>query len=296
MFNRLGLQCRRGQRCVAVGESTTSDVVRQAIIPLTADHAVAYATKVAEGKPRLATKMVTHNWGNRFSHLMAAIFADCLGRRTYEAVYELLQSVEGVQDLRVKLATKLHKTYWVCAFCVNQHVGICNQVDPVDSTGAQITACPCKKQKCLTGADCEMNKFDDMMAYLKATVPGFSQVVAVDSELVLFSRIWCMAELLEASASRLPQALKLESSVRIERFRGKIESFDVRDAQASFPGDRDFVLSKIKDKDAFNQEIKRLILDPSTGLLAAWLGGSALGTFGATAVDEGMNVLVNMGM
>eukprot|EP00913_Durusdinium_trenchii_P002097 g1936.t1 len=45
----------------------------------------------------------------------------------------------------------------------------------------------------------EMNKFDEMMAFLAARDPKFCQVVAVDSDFGVFTRAWCMAEVAQAS-------------------------------------------------------------------------------------------------
>jgi len=42
----------------------------------------AYATVVNCGRPVLAHKMVTHNWGNKFAHLMGAVLADALHQET----------------------------------------------------------------------------------------------------------------------------------------------------------------------------------------------------------------------
>ena len=52
----------------------------------------AYATAVNRGVPMLAYKMVTHNWGNKFAHLIGAIFADALKEETYDAVVTLLKN------------------------------------------------------------------------------------------------------------------------------------------------------------------------------------------------------------
>ena len=41
-------------------------------------------------------------------------------------------------------------------------------------------ACACGLEKYFAGTLCEMNKFDDMMTYLKKHVHGFNQVIAVD--------------------------------------------------------------------------------------------------------------------
>ena len=51
-----------------------------------------YASAVNSGRPLLAQKMVTHNWGNKFSHLIAAILADALQEETYSGIVQLLKN------------------------------------------------------------------------------------------------------------------------------------------------------------------------------------------------------------
>merc|ERR1712157_505832 len=106
--------------------STTHCVVRQAIIPISATRACSYATLVASNDPKLPSKMVTHCWNNKFAHLLTAIFADSLGYRSYTKIFEQMQSPEGIAALEKKLAARAHVVYWVCAFSVNQHAGICD--------------------------------------------------------------------------------------------------------------------------------------------------------------------------
>lgn len=50
----------------------------------------AYATAINAGVPRLAHKMVTHNWGNKFAHLIGAVFADALQQETYDGVWSIV--------------------------------------------------------------------------------------------------------------------------------------------------------------------------------------------------------------
>ena len=50
---------------------------------------------------------------------------------------------------------KLDVPYWVCAFSVNQHAGICATPPPTDSTGRAITPCACATAKHFTGDLCE---------------------------------------------------------------------------------------------------------------------------------------------
>jgi len=266
-------------------KSTTADVVFQAIIPLSRCHGPAgggdaYATVVSGGEPRLPTRMVTHAWGNLFAHLLAAVLADCFGNVTYAEELEHLINRDrdsALEALRRHVAPCAKRTYWICAFSVNQHAGICAQESTCDSHGVPICPCTCGLEKHWSGDACEMNKFDEMMAYLKVASPGFGQVVAVDRGFVLFSRIWCIAELLEARRSHLPQTLQVLSREVVERHRESLEDLDVRKAQASFDADRELVLSKIRDPDQFNKELRDLLLHPKVGLLAAWMSTADLG-------------------
>merc|ERR1711920_902234 len=109
---------------------------------------------------------------------------------------------DRIEELRQRLeqAGKPLCTYWVCAFSVNQHAGICAQVPFEGFTGVPWVPCDCGTAKHSDGELSEMDKFDEMMAYLKAahrqSGGRFSQVVAVDLEFKLLTRVWCIAELL----------------------------------------------------------------------------------------------------
>ena len=66
-----------------------------------------------------------------------------------------------------------------------------------------------------------MNKFDDMMAYLAHACVGFLQVVAIDRNFMIFSRAWCVAELVQADASDLEQHMMIHSPSALEKMLGK---------------------------------------------------------------------------
>merc|ERR1712014_296896 len=138
--------------------------------------------------------------------------ADALGESEYAMVSYLLDhDVEQLERWIYGLGKEL-ETYWICAFCVNQHKGICggnpyNDRDPVTSDLHPI--CSCAQQKIWNDSsprrndgksiDCEMNKFDDMMAMLAAESEEFQQIIAIDPDFQLFRRAWCVAELATAS-------------------------------------------------------------------------------------------------
>ena len=194
---------------------TTTDVVRLAIIPLTASTCSSYAQLVNKGAKVLPKKMVTHNWSNLFRDLLASVISEALGEHTFEFVAELLSDKAGVEALEKMLRVhgSLQEMYWICAFAVNQHAGICGAnpagtVDPV--TGLTHPTCQCSEPKFFNqdpplnddgkSIQCEMNKFDDMMALLARENPDFAEVVAVDASLDLFGRAWCVAELARSTS------------------------------------------------------------------------------------------------
>ncbi|CAE7670489.1 unnamed protein product [Symbiodinium sp. CCMP2592] len=225
-----------------------------------------YATTVNNGQPCLPHKMVTHSWRNRACYLLAAIFADALNKAKYDEVAELLKTRQfGVLVDALHRARKLDTAYWVCAFSVNQHTGICATPPPTDSTGQAIAPCGCRTQKHFTGDLSEMNKFDDMMAYLKQChkqngQERLEQVVALEKDFGLLTRVWCVAELSEAYELHLVQAVKIHSDASRDQCLQRLFDLDVRDAEASYASDKDLVLSKITDVELFNRSLRNLML------------------------------------
>lgn len=58
------------------------------------------------------------------------------------------------------------------------------------------------------------------MAYLFQQNPWFAQVVAVDAELTLFTRAWCVAELAQGQRMGMAQSLKLRNKAVVSCRRG----------------------------------------------------------------------------
>ena len=112
----------------------------------------AYVTVVNQGRPYLAQKMVTHSWRNKFTALLAAILADALEVEKYDEIALCLSQREfdKLTDA-LNRKSKLDVRYWVCAFSVNQHAGICATPPTTDSTGYSITPCTCATQKHFDG-------------------------------------------------------------------------------------------------------------------------------------------------
>ncbi|CAJ1335936.1 unnamed protein product [Effrenium voratum] len=233
----------------------TVDVVWQVIIPETAARGCAYAELLQDEK-RLPDKMVSHNWGNLFSHLIAALFADAAGHTGFRQVLEWMRLGDAGWDLieaQIQDAGKLDSSRWLCIFAVNQHISICNQTwGGKDACTEQLyTPCTCGKEKVHSGALCEMNKFDAMIELFKARCPKYEHVVAVDDGLYLLTRIWVIAEIAEVFRHELPCKVVLLEP-RSQELLSNVQVMDVRNAQASRPEDVELILAKIPDKEEFN--------------------------------------------
>eukprot|EP00913_Durusdinium_trenchii_P014892 g13967.t1 len=138
----------------------------------------AYATCANGGHGRLAQKMVTHAWGNKFSHLLGAVLADALQDATYDGVSRILKQGDTVSLFnKLQSKGKLDVPYWICALCVNQHAGICAPRE---------------------------NHSDVQL----------EQVVAIDVDFNLLTRVWCVAELVAARDLHLHQAVQIHSAAR----------------------------------------------------------------------------------
>jgi len=266
-------------------KSTTNDVVRQAIIPLSRRRppisgGSAMASIWSGGRPVWPERMVTHSWSNLFLHLVAAIVDDALGEEVYyDRLAVQLCSVEGLREVRGRLeALHAHTlTYWVCAFSVNQHAAICGgfRKPPADpaayemwlqkrfdtSSGQPLPVCACGEPKFFSDdpVPCEMNKFDDMLDLLIERVPSFRQVIAMDGNFDLLRRCWCLAEIVRAWRRGAPQNTVMLSSEGMDYHYRLLRSLDVRECEATNREDKDFILSSIANVDLFNAQLRWLV-------------------------------------
>lgn len=262
------------------GIHTTRDVVRAAIIPKSADKQCSYAEVMMGGEPTYPMNMVTHNWGNLFRDLVAAIISNALGAGNFGPIADILEiDFDGLEGM-LRDRGKLHHTYWVCAFSVSQHDSICgsnpyHDTDPVLQTLHDV--CHCNKKKYLntdgtTGLngksiECELNKFDDLMAFLAARDPCFAQLIAVDGNFDLFSRAWCIAEIAQAFAMGMKQHLEVISPMHLHCHESVLRRLKVEEMNATRKEDKEEILSKIANKMAFNDRLQDMLFG-GEGLLA----------------------------
>ena len=88
----------------------------------------------------------------KFTHLLAGVLADALDAEKYDEIAQSLREHEfGKLTKALQKKGKLDVRYWICAFSVNQHAGICATPPPTDSTGHAITPCSCTTAKHFEG-------------------------------------------------------------------------------------------------------------------------------------------------
>eukprot|EP00931_Biecheleriopsis_adriatica_P024726 TRINITY_DN15336_c0_g1_i1.p1 TRINITY_DN15336_c0_g1~~TRINITY_DN15336_c0_g1_i1.p1 ORF type:complete len:774 (-),score=123.12 TRINITY_DN15336_c0_g1_i1:146-2467(-) len=282
---------------------TTLDVVRQAIVPgsRTGDSG-SDLTTVLVGAEKLRhmrhspgsyrARMVTHCWSNLFRDLVAAVIADALHVSTWDAVAaELSLGDEGCKRLLMKMQASgelAERAVWICAFCINQHAGICGSYGPMPSdpekysvwdrarrdtvTGELFPLCGCNHPKYFSDSPalCEMNKFDDMMQHLRATHKDFGQIVAVDFQCHLFSRAWCLAELAEAHVEMISQHVKVHSWSSLDSHFHELSELKIEECNASVEADKQAILAKIPDLEEFNLSLQELVVG-HRGMMQAWM-------------------------
>ena len=219
--------------------------------------------------------------------------ADALGLETYSGLASELRSLEGLELLRSRLESHgcLEKSFWVCAFSVNQHASICDGFgsEPLHGTaewqawdakrhssvtGESYPLCSCHEPKIVSHGDpnCELNKFDDMMGFLAHSVKGFGQVIVVDKRFDVLYRAWCVAEIVEGNVQGIPARIKVLSPDAVDCNYDHLAHLDVRNCEATSQADKELILQKIYDIDAFNLKLQQLVFS-SDGLFSGWVDG-----------------------
>eukprot|EP00927_Polykrikos_kofoidii_P006979 TRINITY_DN12844_c0_g2_i5.p1 TRINITY_DN12844_c0_g2~~TRINITY_DN12844_c0_g2_i5.p1 ORF type:complete len:293 (+),score=35.56 TRINITY_DN12844_c0_g2_i5:95-880(+) len=217
--------------------------------------------------------MVTHNWENLFRDLVAAIVADALELDEFGIIAVLLENDFEMVERLVSTKGVDMTSYWVCAFAVNQHTGICgsNPQETRDVVSGNLhPTCRCDAPKAWhdtapqtadgRSVACQMNKFDDMMMYLSAKDLHFRHMIAVDASCKLFSRAWCVAELATGYDLGLRQKLKIRSVAGLTLQEQSLKNMSIENMSASCPEDLERILAKISDKAAFDQRVRKMLL------------------------------------
>jgi hypothetical protein len=175
----------------------------------------------------------------------------------------------------------LKQYYWICPFSVNQHAVGCKW----------LCGCTCTvaKNDKLFDEDKEINKFDDMMKYMKLEIicqqknTRLKQVMACDENFIMLRRLWCVAECVEAEDSLIPQTVKIKTAGTLKHSWEKIHNFDVKKSEATDPNDIAMVMAKIHDPPVFNKKLRSLMQRRVKNMS---YDGPFVATFGLTSLLE----------
>merc|ERR1712039_115965 len=108
-----------------------------------------------------------------------------------------------------------------------------------------------------------------MICYLSKYQKDFGHLVAVDEECNLFTRAWCVAELVCSHRLGIPQNIILHRNKDLEldaadqRMFNKLANIRVEHCEASRPQDKQDILAKIPDLQEFNARLQHMILGNS---------------------------------
>ena len=210
--------------------------------------------------------------------MLAAIISDAFQESSFTLAANLLDEDCAFVCEILAQSGRLDDTYWICAFAVNQHICIChkNPYDRDPLTNELHPVCSCSSVNLVDpdgrSTASEVNKFDDMMHHL-VEAGSCKQVIAVDESLDLFQRAWCVAEIAEAKRLQMNQALKVTSKATILQRAQSLANLDITNMRAACDADKKLILEKIENSMSikqFNAELRSLIFDPKSGLLASW--------------------------
>mmetsp|Transcript_106615 Transcript_106615/g.318662 ORF Transcript_106615/g.318662 Transcript_106615/m.318662 type:complete len:282 (-) Transcript_106615:59-904(-) len=259
-------------------ETTTAEVVKDMIVPTTEDLESSWVdwlrqqdaspsgeescssstpTPSSFFRPHSAdssslppTTHVVHAWRMRFADLLGAVLFDASDGKTR-------MPGDSFEDACLIFSEVLDKRYWICCFCVNQHQSICHE--------AQIR-CRCRArnlQSCVPG--CELDKFD--LVAKKIHAGGGTMMLALESEMQILKRAWCVDEINYA----------LNNGMQIRLAYNTMPSFpDLRDFQCDVetcsarPDDKQRILNKIRHSIGiakFNAQITNFVQASSTELI-----------------------------
>merc|ERR1711988_1224721 len=94
---------------------------------------------------------------------------------------------------------------------------------------------------------------------------GFAQLVFVDNSFDVFSRLWCIAELVQAFMSRMPQQICVHSNAELDVDTGDLSTYlylgtlSVAECKATRPEDKAEILGKIPDLEQFETSLQEAL-------------------------------------
>eukprot|EP00931_Biecheleriopsis_adriatica_P054014 TRINITY_DN31750_c0_g1_i12.p1 TRINITY_DN31750_c0_g1~~TRINITY_DN31750_c0_g1_i12.p1 ORF type:complete len:370 (+),score=36.00 TRINITY_DN31750_c0_g1_i12:18-1127(+) len=231
--------------------TTTTEIVRDIIIPETAAAGVGAYMDIMPGGRHEPDVLVSHWWGARFYDDIVCIskYATCSSGDDLTTFIDrsYLEAIDPDLD----------KTFWMCIFAVNQHVSICGDCwgcragakwtsslyasNPCQICGKEkFNPCNCGSLKYPTGHEqCEVDKFHLVMGRIRKLL------VALDPGLIMLTRIWCISEIGTCLAEKYDISFGTSGTVKPHQLEGGVHVRDIQDCDASNPEDKIRILDEI---------------------------------------------------
>jgi len=265
--------------------STTFDVVHQAIVPTTRSNAggSSYARMVSGTTDRMPNRMVVHCWGALFHELVACVLADALQETSLSKLATQLGSKRQASQLKARLQGS-SLAYFIDVFSINQHTCACHDFGSspgalLDSTGVKLVPCSCGQSKSREAENSEPRSWHLLLRHLHRSVPrqALTQVVLVDTDLQVFGRTWCVAEILLARQLAVRQNIIIAGSS--SEAKASIEYFDLASCKVSYEADAGYLRTLVGSFDDCRGELLRAVEQtPATGASVKGPGRSKLGS------------------
>eukprot|EP00420_Gonyaulax_spinifera_P019166 CAMPEP_0197893108 /NCGR_PEP_ID=MMETSP1439-20131203/32573_1 /TAXON_ID=66791 /ORGANISM="Gonyaulax spinifera, Strain CCMP409" /LENGTH=515 /DNA_ID=CAMNT_0043513359 /DNA_START=67 /DNA_END=1614 /DNA_ORIENTATION=- len=224
-------------------QTSTGEVVQKLLLPKCE---VAIKSYVEAESPKNPPPMclVVHAWDALFEDLVRAVASHACGQRNVEVLdpshHQWCYSPEWTG-----------KSYFIDAFCVNQHVHVNVRARREFSRFAE------HPRLALGHPLCQVDKLD--LVANKISQRGGRVLLVVDNENLILTRVHCLFELFMGLEDRLPMDV-IFSGVRVfpRNKRGEM----VQTAEATVDETRQLLLASIRDNpgfDAFNQTVLAFI-------------------------------------
>eukprot|EP00930_Biecheleria_cincta_P001666 TRINITY_DN10279_c0_g1_i3.p1 TRINITY_DN10279_c0_g1~~TRINITY_DN10279_c0_g1_i3.p1 ORF type:complete len:691 (+),score=162.73 TRINITY_DN10279_c0_g1_i3:91-2073(+) len=266
--------------------TTTAEVVRDIIIPETADAGVHYMASefmTSLGGGKLAKRLGSHAWKAPFMNTLLNILLDATEWQRRDLTSGEFPTSEKDEygrnllllDEKGKLRAAdllqgldkaiLDKTYWLCVFAVNEHAAICGtcwtcsqddrwKQDPKTHLQAE-TCLICRKEK-HNPCKCGMKKTEpgdesheiDLFDFVVGFVDAL--VVCLDPNLEAIRRVWCVAEVgraLKAGTVYFRLAQGLAADLVEKLWQGEDLLETVERCEATSDADRERILKNIQE-------------------------------------------------
>lgn len=223
-------------------QTTTGEVMQRLLLPACAKAIKSYAEAVTPGTPPpMAT--VIHAWDALFEDTVRTVARHACGQRNVEVLdpshHQWCFSPEWTG-----------KSYFIDAFCVNQHA---HHNVRCDGELSRFTERP---TFALGSTYCQVDRLD-LVAH-KIVQRGGRILVAVDNDNLLLTRIHCLHEIHQAIQDRLPIDV-IFSGVRVFPKGRRAEM--VQMAEASVNQTRQMILESVRDGPGGYDRFNQVVLD-----------------------------------